>query len=273
MSGFRPRFFVRQEGTLSEGDSLFEPGGEFALGAEDSHHASRVLRLQQGDVCEVVAGSEVYSASVIHSGHPVRVQLLARLEGQEAGAVYQVRVGLVQAITRPALVDQVLEKGTEVGASFFLLLPHGSASQTLAESSARRMERWRRIVLEAAKQSKQVWIPELTAVESVEEALQQTRALGAASLVLDPGAAVSLESRLERPLAGVAAREAADGSAGSPQGGLAVWVGPESGWSAAELEWFEGEGLEPVRMGRSILRTETAGPVAIALSRLVLGDW
>jgi 16S rRNA (uracil1498-N3)-methyltransferase len=50
-------------------------------------------------------------------------------------------------------------------------------------------------------------------------------------------------------------------------------VGPEGGWTAGELDQFTGAGVSTVRLGRSILRTETAGPVAVAVARLALGDW
>ena len=280
MSGFRPRFFAGQEslssspgGSPTPGadprvDSGAAPGAasgadlsgrELTLGTDDSHHALRVLRLQRGDDCEVVVGAAVYAASVSWADDPVRVMLTGRLEGIAAGAAYQAQVGLVQSLARPALIDQVLEKGTEVGTSFFVLVPAFHSPRGSEPAGAERLARWRRIVLEAAKQSKQVVVPQAEVMDSVEQVIRDLGARGVLSLVLDPAASVGLEERL--------ASRAARGAR------LALWIGPESGWTAAESEQFRAAGIEAVRLGRSILRTETAGPVAVAVARLVMRDW
>jgi 16S rRNA U1498 N3-methylase RsmE len=126
VSGFRPRFFAAQVEDCSFCEDSADPeadlsGSELDLDAEDSRHALRVLRLGVGDECEIVTGAAVYAATVIAAAGPVRVRLIARLEGAAAGASYQIQVGVVQALARPAVMDYVLEKGTEVGASFFIL--------------------------------------------------------------------------------------------------------------------------------------------------------
>jgi len=257
VSGFRPRFFVESGRAVSPvGPSA---GTELTLGAADSHHALHVLRLQTGDECEVVVGAAVYAASVTRTEEPVRVSLTARLPEAEAGAVYRWQVGLVQLLTRPALFDQVLEKGTEVGASFFVFVPAATRARLSEQSAAQRLTRWRRIVLEAAKQSKQVAVPPVEAIPSVEEALDELKARGVFSLMLDPVAPLGLRERLEqRPVPAVP---------------IALWVGPEGGWSVADRAGLAEAGVEAVRLGRGVLRAETAGPVAVAVVRLVQGDW
>ena len=242
-------------------------GTEVALTPDDSHHALRVLRLKTGDVCEVVVGAAVYAASVTGATVPVRVVLTARLEGAAAGAVYHSQVGLVQALTRPALLDEVLEKGTEVGASFFVLVPAEGSTQLPPSARAGRLERWRRIVLEAAKQSKHLTVPAVELADSLGGALDAMQVRGALSLLLEPFARVSLAEKLARPRA--------EHAGGGPFGvaPVALWVGPEGGWSEAELERCAIAGVEAVRLGQGVLRAETAGPVAVALTRLVTGDW
>ncbi len=257
MSGFRPRFFIESGRAVPP----VEPGvgTELTLGAADSHHALHVLRLQTGDECEVVVGAAVYAASVTRTEEPVRVSLTARLKEAERGAVYRSKVGLVHLLTRFALFDQVLEKGTEVGASFFVFVPAATRTRLSEQSAAQRSSRWRRIVLEAAKQSKQVAVPPVEAMSSVEAALDELRARGVFSLALDPAAPSGLRERLEeRPLPAVP---------------LALWVGPEGGWSTADRARLAEAGVEAVRLGRGVLRAETAGPVAVAAVRLVQGDW
>ena len=146
MSGFCPRFFIAQEGTAAPGEGLPAVGDQLTLSSDDSYHALRVLRLKAGDHCEVVVGAAVYAASVRGTKAPLGVTLTARLQGEAAGAVYRSQVGLVQALTRPALMDEVFEKGTEVGASFFVVVAAAGSVRLPEASWANRLERWRRIV-------------------------------------------------------------------------------------------------------------------------------
>jgi 16S rRNA (uracil1498-N3)-methyltransferase len=266
VSGFRPRFFIAEEATLSSQTGSLTPGAELTLGPADSYHALRVLRLKAGDACEVVVGAAVYAASVSGAKTPVSVTVESRLQGQAAGAVYRSQVGLAQALTRPALLDEVLEKGTEVGSSFFVLVPAAESTRLPESARAGRLERWRRIVLEAAKQSKHLAVPTVELAASLDAALQDFAARGVRSLVLEPSAQVSLRERLEQM------RAPSSSSPGRGPAALALWIGPESGWSEAELRWFAESGVEAVKLGQSVLRAETAGPVAVAVTRLVVGD-
>jgi 16S rRNA (uracil1498-N3)-methyltransferase len=287
-------------------------GTEVTLSDTDSHHALRVLRLAVGDECEVVVGAAVYAASVVAAVHPVRVKLTTRLAGAAAGARYRIQVGLVQALARPAALDYVVEKGTEVGVSFFLLVPASGSPKGSDLSREGRLTRWRRIAEEAAKQSKQVVVPEVELAGSVAEALDRLGGAsggansgapggagvldgppgagpsdaGAAdrtpsaqspgavlSLALDPGAAEGLAETLARRRSEVS--QAPECVASQPVGAerVALWVGPEGGWSVAERAQFTAAGIAGVRLGRGVLRTETAGPVGVAVARLALGDW
>ncbi len=289
-------------------------GTEVTLSDTDSHHALRVLRLAVGDGCEVVVGAAVYAALVVAAVHPVRVKLTARLEGAAAGARYRIQVGLVQALARPAALDYVVEKGTEVGAGFFLLVPASGSPKGSDPSLGGRLARWRRIAEEAAKQSKHVVVPEVEVAGSVVEALTRlggasggashgapssapvaglsdvgaadrtpsAESPGAAlSLVLDPAAAEGLAETLARRRSEVSrasesvTSQAPESVASQPVGAerVALWVGPEGGWSVAERAQFTAAGIAGVRLGRGVLRTETAGPVGVAVARLALGDW
>lgn len=272
-----------------------------ALGPEDSHHALRVLRLGAGDACEVVVtsardsagamtglGSAVYAATVRAAGRAaagriagadpgtpaagaVKVRLVVRLEGAEAGASYRTSVGVVQALVRPAAIDYLLEKGTEVGASFFFLFEAAGSPRGSGASKGDRLTRWRSIVREAAKQSKQTMVPPVDVMSSMQEALAGLDESGALSLVLDSGAPGSLEEVTRAAL--VEGRQGGGARTAGWPARLALWVGPESGWTRDELDRLSIAGVEGARLGQSVLRTETAGPVAVTVARLALGDW
>jgi 16S rRNA (uracil1498-N3)-methyltransferase len=270
VTGFRPRFFVVQpESHATPGASaVFEidlRGAEVCLTAEDSRHALKVLRLSEGDECEVVVGAvgtggaAVYAAAVSATTDPVRARLTSRLEGAAAGADYRTQVGLVQALTRPAVMDYVLEKATEVGAGFFILVQAAGSPKRSDLSRGDRLDRWRRIAREAAKQSKQMAVPSVDGADTVGQALEELRTSHTYALVLEPDAATGLQD--------VVVRDASQALR------MALWVGPEGGWTAGELDQFAGAGVGTARLGRSVLRTETAGAVAVAVARLAIGDW
>jgi 16S rRNA (uracil1498-N3)-methyltransferase len=265
MSGFRPRFFISPadvDGRPDAGTGL--TGLTVTLGAEDSHHALRVLRLRADDACEVVVGAAVHAATVRPAGGKT-VQLLMgeRLEGPEAGASYERMVALVQAVPRPSALDWTIEKSTEAGAGLIMLVQAAGSPRPAGKDAGGRQARWDRIAREAAKQSKQLVVPPVEAPVTISAALERVRALGLLPVLLDLDAGLNLYDLLAEPAS--AAPEAAVG--------VALWVGPESGWTAAERDGLVQAGVATARLGRGVLRTETAGPVAVAVARLALGDW
>ncbi len=285
MAGFRPRFFVQDPGhwVVSAQTGGVETGGLLELSPEDSHHAVRVLRLAPGDLCEVVVAGSVYSATVASAAMPCLVRLGAPLQGRAAGASYQIAVGLVQRVERPSLLDYVVEKGTEAGATFFLFL--GVKGSSASRAPSQRSVRWQRIAREAAKQSKHTSFPVVECLPSLEAAQEWLERKKARSVVLDPQAPRSLGEVLR------AAGEVLLASGGVPRasGGVlrpesefvpetgrpavALWVGPESGWSQSDERYFANSGMERAKLGQAVLRTETAGPIAVAVARFVLEDW
>ena len=273
MSGFRPRFFIDCGNLDPQEYCVPAKGAELRLSRDDSHHALRVLRLKAGDLCEVVVGTAAFSASVGTATDPVKVLLEERLEGRAAGASYRSRVGLVQASLRPSLLDQVIGKGTEVGASFFFLVPAAGSPRVVDLLEPSRVERWRRIALEAAKQSKHLEVPSVESFASFEDVRETLSSQGMLSLVLEPSATLSLEAALGQIDLSCTGKETANRRADRTVGGIALWIGPESGWSEGELDRFAEEGFGIARMGQSVLRAETAGTVAVAGTRLATGDW
>jgi 16S rRNA (uracil1498-N3)-methyltransferase len=290
VSGFCPRFFAVSPGDLDPVCGSLT-GTELTLDADDSYHALRVLRMKPGGDCEVVVGAAVYAATVVRvgSGAPVgagsavggaptgaprgagqggavTVRLGGCLTGRDAGAIYRYQVGLVQAVARPSALDWSIEKSTEAGASFILLLQAGGSPQWSCKDTRTRLARWSRIAREAAKQSKQPAVPLVDFVATPAAALERVGFWAAVSLLLDPAAETTVYDFL-----GAWRTSASTQVPG--RGGVALWVGPESGWTGEERDYLLEAGLNAVRLGRGVLRTETAGPVATAVARLALGDW
>ena len=101
--------------------------------------------------------------------------------------------------------------------------------------------------------------PAANVVDSIEQVFDSLESRAALSVMLDPAATARLEEKLDPSVC-----------AGST---IALWVGPESGWSATQSECLKARGVEAGRLGQSVLRAETAGPVAVAVARLLIGDW
>lgn len=251
----RPRFFV---GTLDPVLGPVAVGLVVTLGESDAHHARTVLRSQVGDPCELVfpAAAGVLAEAVFED---VGRRVCARVTAVLPVPPQRVRLLLVQALPQPRKVDEVIEKGTEVGFDSFLVVPASGSPRVPREKLEARVARWRVIAGEAAKQSRQPAVPAVRTAASLEEALELTRSEGWEQVVLTPDA--------DDHLGDVLAAEA------GATGRWAVWVGPEGGWSARELEVLRAAGVRPAWLGSRVLRTETAGPVAGALARYALSDW
>lgn len=253
-----PRFFL-------EGGPERRPqvGAVTSLSDEDSHHAARVLRLRRGETCELVWVGEagrVWEARVVEVGPPVQVQFERVREEPPASPV---SVLLVQALLIPAKMDDVVDKGTQVGVDAFVVVPAAGSPRADLDKATARLERWRRIAKEAAKQSRQPSMPSVHLETSPGRLMEELVRQGWDCVVLDPSAAEGLSGR--GTASGVI------GSQGSRK--VALWVGPEQGWTDAEVDAFRRAGGRCARLGRRVLRTETAGPVAAAVVRFMLDEW
>ena len=221
------------------------PGGRAVLDPEESHHLARVLRLRAGDEVAVFDGRGGEWWATIDAITPTSVAVTI---GAAATASVEppLRIALVQAYVRPEKLEWVVQKGTEVGVGAFHFVP--SERSDAPAPNAPRVERFRRIALEACKQSGRRSVPLLAVGE-------WPQALPASSFLLDPSAgAVPIDALLRGP-----AREE-----------IAIAVGPEGGFSPGEVAAFTAAHWSRVSLGPRVLRTETAGVVAAAI---VLHRW
>ena len=222
------------------------PGAVVALDPEESHHVARVLRLGVGDALSVFDGRGGEWEATIHeaSREGVKVTVGAARTGEVEP---QLRVVLHQALTRPEKLEWVLQKGTELGVAAFRLI--ASERAEAPPPSPSRETRYRRILMEACKQSGRRRLPDLEIGEL------GPAGDGVTAIVLAPGAGVA-------PLGELLAFPP------TPEVWLAV--GPEGGFSDAELTAAVAHGWREASLGPRVLRTETAGAVATAI---VLHRW
>lgn len=220
------------------------------LGGEQAHQIARVLRLSPGDEVALLDNSGLcYRARLLAvSPREVRAELLSRHEPDTEPAV---RLLLYQAVPRGKKIEWALQKGTELGVSAFVpVISERCQGLSPADIDAGKLARWRRIVTEAAEQSGRAILPRVAEALPFAQAVQAARQadlplIGAAEGPAEPLRAI-LES-LERKPAEVA-----------------LLIGPEGGFTPAEVSQARDAGVLPISLGPRVLRTETAPLVAFA---------
>lgn len=221
------------------------------LTGDQAAHLSRVLRAQPGQIYDVVANGFLHRASVTSlTPDAVHFTLHEELESDTALPLH-----LLLAIFKFDHLEWGIEKATELGVARITPILARRTEKHLAQAALKRAERWRRIALEASKQSRRTSIPEIADPTPLKPAL----------LATDPTPTRILLSEIEQstPL------QDALGQASSPETALAI--GPEGGWTPEELQLFIDHTWKPVTLGPRILRAETAAIAAIAIAGAHLG--
>jgi 16S rRNA (uracil1498-N3)-methyltransferase len=234
------RFFI--PATQIRGDRVTLEGG-------DHHHLLNVLRKSTGDEIEIFNGKgEGYIARIveIYSGHTVAA--IVKSTGKQTEP--RIAIRLVQSLPKSDKFEWILQKNTELGVSDFLpVISERSLIKLDAAAQIKKRERWEKIIKEAAEQSGRGVIPRLQPV------LEWRELLGAfpSGLVLLPW-----EGEQDRSLKDVL------GATAAIPDELSVIIGPEGGFARTEVERLRDLGAVTVTLGPRILRTETAGLVAVA---------
>ena len=217
-----------------------------SLTGDQAAHLARVLRAQPGQIFDVVADGFLHRAEVKSVSDDEVVFTLH--EEHEADAALPVH--LLMAVFKFDHLEWGIEKATELGAARITPVLARRTEKHLAQAAAKRAERWRRIVREAAQQSRRSDVPEVDDPAPLKTALQNV----SADLKL-----LLAETEEENTL-----RAALD--AAPPDASIALAIGPEGGWNADEMQTFRDAGWHHVTLGPRILRAETAAIAALAIT-------
>jgi 16S rRNA (uracil1498-N3)-methyltransferase len=235
-------------------------GTAVALAPDDVHHLGRVLRLADGAAVRLTDGA----------GHVAPARLAGRA-AELVGSPVEVprpapRLALVQALTRSRRADDAVRTACELGVD--LVVPLVAARTQGRPGTAERealVARWRAIAAAALAQSRGAWAATVAPVTDV-AGLAAAPPWDGPLLVAVPGAP-SLPDRL----AGLAGHAPA-AATGAPLA-VGVAVGPEGGWTPDEVTALTGAGWLPVGLGPTVLRSEHAGPAALAVLAAASGRW
>jgi 16S rRNA (uracil1498-N3)-methyltransferase len=222
---------------------------------EEFLHLRKVLRLEPGDEIAVFDGKGTgFAARILEMTS--RTARIVLGDAEPASRESSLRLVLMASLCKGEKFQWVVQKATELGVSEIRPIVTHRADVRPVPGREGRSERWRRVALEACKQSGRTRIPVVREPEDLEGALEKLG--GEAGLMMDPDGAAEAWGALPARLYGADT--------------LILAVGPEGGWSPREREWFAGKNFIPLRMGPRVLRTETAAIVSAALLQFLVGD-
>ena len=225
--------------TQLQGDSVTITGTE-------QHHLRNVLRVEPEDAIQIMDGKgNVYIATVCDT---TTAETKAKILKHEFQPKARHCLALFQGIPKNRKMELILQKTTELGVTQIVPM---HTERTLQHPSRNRYERWHRVVLAAAKQCKRPWIPELSRTQRFEDCLVQGKAF-ALNLIFWEN---ETKRHIKTVLRGTPTAES-----------IALFVGPEGGFSDKEIRTAVENGYTPVTLGTNILRTETAAIAAVAVT-------
>ncbi|UCC44670.1 MAG: 16S rRNA (uracil(1498)-N(3))-methyltransferase, partial [Candidatus Zixiibacteriota bacterium] len=221
-------------------------------------HALKVLRLKRGALVIVVDGTGNAYRGSIERISAARVVIRVHAELRNFGEP-GVRLTLAAGMSVGCKPDEVVQRATELGMKRFVPILSDKSKVELSEPSRirSRVRRLERVALSAIKQCRRSYLPEIAVPCTLEDFLARQNE-DDCKLLFDPGPdtvpldAIELGDGIKR---------------------VTVLVGPESGFSSAEVEQALSAGFRAVSLGDRVLRADTAGPAAVALVMYRLGEF
>ncbi|WP_405780870.1 16S rRNA (uracil(1498)-N(3))-methyltransferase [Streptomyces sp. NBC_00859] len=234
------------------------PGGRFVLDGPEGRHAVSVKRLRAGEDVVLTDGAGRWSRAVVLSAEG-KDQLVVRVDSTTDDPPPAPRITVVQALPKGDRGEVAVETMTETGID--AIVPWQASrciTQWRGDRGAKSLAKWRSTARESGKQSRRTRFPEIADALSTKQV---------ARLLADADFAGVLHEDQEYGSEPLAAAEL------PTRGEIVLVVGPEGGVSPDELTAFTAAGAGVYRLGRSVLRTSTAGTVAGALLLARTGRW
>jgi 16S rRNA (uracil1498-N3)-methyltransferase len=222
-------------------------GDTAAITGSNAAHLARVLRAKPGQQFDISLGDRIRRGTITSVADD-RVEFAL---GEELPAATVTPITLYLAVFKFDRFEWAVEKCTELGVARIIPLLARRTEAHLASAAAKRVERWRRIALEAAQQSRRLAPPEIADPRKLTQAVETVDAL---RIVL----AETEQRAMLRDL--ISGKEEL----------LSLAIGPEGGWPEEELALFETAGWQRGSLGATILRAETAAISAVAIASALL---
>jgi 16S rRNA (uracil1498-N3)-methyltransferase len=210
--------------------------------AQNATHLFRVLRVKTGQEFEVVADGVLRLGTVVFAAED-KVEF--HLSEEIVGTVLP-EIAVYLSIFKFDRLEWAMEKLTELGVARIVPVLAQRSGHHLIKAAATRLLRWKKIVHEAAQQSRRIAPPEIAEPAALKQII--VAAQGSRIVLSETEESVSLKAAL---------------AASSPP--LALAFGPEGGWTPDEIKLFQNGGWKSASLGNTILRAETAAIAAVAV--------
>lgn len=217
---------------------------EYLLSSDDSYHIKKVMRMNLGDKIEIVDNEKVFICELI-SFDPVKAKIIKE---EEMNNENDKKIILVQSMINETKMDYVLQKGTELGINEFYVFKAKNSVVKENDKSSKKIIRWQKIVKEASEQSKRNIIPK---VNDIIDISRLCKIEADVKLLLTVN---ELTKNIKKVLKEFKKYDT-----------LIIVVGPEGGFTKEEEETLIKNGYISTSLGKRVLRTETAGMVAVSM--------
>ena len=246
------RFFVDKQNIHEEEQMIIVDD------KEDVIHISKVLRLKTKDQIEICDGTQ--NEYIVEISEIEKSKIVSKiLSYKEIGTEPKVQVSLYQGVPKGSKMELIIQKCTEVGIATITPIITDRTVVQLKDKKAeeKKTERWKKIAEEAAKQCKRGRIPSVMEPISFLDMLKDTQQYDLSMIPYENEALLGLKKILRS----------------NPQTQkIAIVIGPEGGFEESEILAAKNAGIIPVTLGPRILRTETAGFIALGIVMYELGD-
>ena len=240
------RFFVKPEDVQDKYIYLTDKN--------DLHHMKKVLRMSEGDEMDISDGSAwEYHVEIESLGDKEAVLLI--LDKQKFAREPELLVTLYQGIPKASKMEEIIQRCVELGVNSVVPVFMERTVVVDKGNFGKKLDRWQKISDEAVKQCKRGIIPDVQDTVKFKEALPM---LQNHDLILFP-----YENEDDRTIKDCLREVVASGNRPKT---VAIIIGPEGGFADKEAAMLDEIGAHRVSLGKTILRTETAGPAALALT-------
>lgn len=226
-----PAFFCREVPAV---------GGKGALDEDEARHAGTARRIRVGDAVALIDGAGTRAAAVVEAVSRRGLEFTVRERTRVPRPA--VSVFVASAVPKSERFRTLIDMLTQIGVAGIVPLV---CERSTVKPKRSALDRWRRIAIEACKQSRNPYLPRLEEPRSVRASLDRV------------------------PRGGVIAFADIEGEALPgmlpARGSLHLYVGPEGGFTGTEFDALRAAGARPVSLGGNVLRVETAAVVAAAL--------
>jgi 16S rRNA (uracil1498-N3)-methyltransferase len=230
--------------------------GEIELDDASAHHITRVLRLPAGSEVELFDDAGAVASATIATLEP---RVTVRVEQIRSAAGNVSEITIASAVPKGERADWMVEKLSELGCARWI--PLASARSVVLPEGRNKRERWMRIAVESAKQSRRAGVMQVEELTKLADAVEEVQSSDAFFLSTDPEARSIVEA-----LGATVTR---------PASGAAKWVlfiGPEGGWTDEEIELFRRSNIHGLKLTDTILRVETAAVAAATVAAVLLAS-